>query len=101
MENKKHRWILYFIIITILTTVSVQLYWNYKNYEQNKQRVLNEIQLSLDNSIEAYYVNLSKKNHFAIIEPEKLTASDKLKKDKIWKDVFKTSGLKKEKSKIT
>lgn len=97
MENKKHRWVLYFIIITILTTVSVQLYWNYKNYEQNKQRVLNEIQLSLDNSIEAYYVNLSKKNHFAIIEPEKLTASDKLKKDKIWKDIFKTSGLKKRK----
>ncbi|QXP72711.1 HAMP domain-containing histidine kinase [Tenacibaculum sp. AHE15PA] len=97
MENKKHRWILYFIIITILTTVSVQLYWNYKNYEQNKQRVLNEIQLSLDNSIEAYYVNLSKKNHFAIVEPEKLTLSDELKKDEIWKNIFKKSGIKKNK----
>ena len=97
MENKKHRWILYFIIITILTTIGVQLYWNYKNYEQNKQRVLNEIQISLDNSIEAYYINLSKKNHFAIVEPENLTPSDKLKKDKIWKNIFKTSGIKKSK----
>ncbi len=97
MENKKHRWILYFIITTILTTIGVQLYWNYKNYEQNKQRVLNEIQISLDNSIEAYYVNLSKKNHFAIVEPENLTASDKLKKKRIWNNIFKTSGIKKRK----
>ncbi len=93
MENRKHRWILYFIVITILTTITVQLYWNYKNYEQNKQRVLNEIQISLDNSIEAYYINLSKKNHFTIVEPKSLTASDKLEKNKIWKTVFKKTGI--------
>lgn len=97
MKNQKHRWVLYFIIATILTTIIVQFYWNYKNYEQNKQRVLNEIQISLDNSIEAYYINLSKKNHFAIVEPESLTASDKLKKDNIFKDIFKKSGLKRNK----
>ena len=75
-------------------TISIQFYWNYKNYEQNKQRVLNEIQISLDNSIEAYYINLSKKNHFAIIEPKRLTASNKLKKEKIFENIFKKSGIK-------
>ncbi len=100
MENRKHRWVLYFIIATILTTITVQFYWNYKNYEQNKQRVLNEIQISLDNSIEAYYINLSKKNHFAIVEPKNLTASDKLKKDNIFKNIFKKSGLTKKKKTI-
>lgn len=73
----------------------VQFYWNYKNYEQNKQRVLNEIQISLDNSIEEYYVDFSKENHFAIVEPKKFTSSNKKQEEKIWKDIFKNTGLKK------
>lgn len=65
MNTKKYNWILYLISTTILVTVLVQLYWNYNNYLDNKQRVLNEIQSSLDISIEEYYTNLSKKNFFA------------------------------------
>ncbi len=53
-----------------MATIAVQLYWNYKNYELNRQRVLNEIQISLDNAIELYYTDLSKKNFIAIVESE-------------------------------
>lgn len=68
MNNQKNNWILYLIITTIIATITIQFYWNYKNYEQNKQRVINEIQISLDNSIEVYYADLSKQNFFAIVE---------------------------------
>ena len=69
MNTKKYNWILYLITVTILITVAVQLYWNYKNYEQNKQQIYNEIQLGLDNAVEEYYANISKKNFLTIVEP--------------------------------
>ncbi|MBA6155836.1 HAMP domain-containing histidine kinase [Tenacibaculum sp. S7007] len=81
MNTKKHNWILYLISATIIATVAIQFYWNYKNYEQNKQRVINEIQISLDNSIEIYYADLSKQNFFAIVE-ESTTKLDN-KKDTV------------------
>ena len=101
MKNKRKHWILYLIIVTILTTIVVQFYWNYKNYEQNKQRVLNEIQISLDNSIEAYYIDFSKKNHFAIVEPKQLSKSNEVKKNTIWKSIFRNAGISKNKKTIT
>lgn len=67
MNAKKHKWILYLIIITIIATFSVQFYWNFNNYLQNKQRVINEIRLSLDNSIEEYFAELAKENFTTII----------------------------------
>ncbi|WP_298779968.1 sensor histidine kinase KdpD [uncultured Polaribacter sp.] len=67
MNTQKHRWILYLIIITIITTITVQFYWNNKNYQENKQRVANEIQLSLDNAIEEYYAKLAKEDITTII----------------------------------
>ena len=67
MENKKYNWIFYLIAITIVATIAVQFYWNYKNYEENKQRVTNEIQLSLDNAVEEYYSSLAKKDFLTIL----------------------------------
>ena len=67
MNTKKYRWIFYFITATIITTIAVQFYWNYKNYEKNKQQVGYEIQLSLDNAIEEYYAELAKDDFTTII----------------------------------
>ncbi|MFQ3182190.1 MAG: Tfp pilus assembly protein PilE, partial [Polaribacter sp.] len=67
MNTEKHRWILYLIVLTIITTISVQFYWNYKNYEENKRQVTNEIQLSLDNAIEEYFAKLAKEEFTTII----------------------------------
>lgn len=69
MNNQKHNWILYLISATILATIAIQFYWNYKNYEQNKWRILNEIQLSLDTAVGEYYADLSKKNFLTIVKP--------------------------------
>ena len=68
MNAKNHHWILYLITTTIILTISVQLYWNYNNYLENKQQVRNEIQNSLDIAIDEYYTDISKSNFFAIID---------------------------------
>ena len=68
MNTQKYKWILYLIVITIITTIAIQFYWNFKNYEENKQRVANEIQLSLDNAVEEYYSSLAKSNFFSILK---------------------------------
>ena len=68
MNTKKYRWLLYAITLTVITTIAVQVYWNYQNYLQNKQRVANEIQLSLDNAIEEYFADLTKKSTVAFVD---------------------------------
>ena len=68
MNAKKQHWTLYFITATIVLTIAVQLYWNYNNYVDNKQRVKNEIQSSLDIAIDEYYTDLSKSNFFTSID---------------------------------
>lgn len=97
MNDKKHRWIFYLISATIIATITVQLYWNYKNYEQNKQYVVNEIQESLDNAIEEYFLKLGKENFYTIIQPNRTTKQDSLVKKNILNHIF--SPLKKNKVK--
>ena len=74
MNLKKQHWTLYFITATIVLTIAVQLYWNYNNYSENKQRVQNEIQSSLDIAIEFHSVLfvyfLSNYCNSNIIEPQ-------------------------------
>ncbi|WP_417786097.1 sensor histidine kinase [Tenacibaculum sp.] len=98
MNTKKHRWILYLISATIVVTILIQFYWNYKNYQQNKQRVINEIQLSLDNAVEEYYAALTKQNFFAIVEADKTTSKNNLNDKNIWKEVFSSQVEKKKDS---
>lgn len=56
MNQKKHKYIILFITITVIATVGLQLYWNLKNYKENEKRLINEVQIAFDNSIEHYYV---------------------------------------------
>ncbi len=67
VKQRNHRLLLYFIAGTILATIGLQLYWNIQNYQVNKQRLLNEVQISLDNGVEAYYSDLAKTDFFAFI----------------------------------
>ncbi len=68
MNKSKYSYLLILISLTITLTIAAQLYWNYNNYLVNKQRIVNEIQLSLDNSLEEYYADIAKNNYFSIIE---------------------------------
>ena len=60
MNKKNYKWVVYFIGVTIFTTITVQVYWNYREYQINKQNLISKVQLSLDNSVETYFANLTK-----------------------------------------
>ena len=87
MNTKKQHWTLYFIAATIVLTIAVQLYWNYNNYIDNKQRVKNEIQSSLDIAIDEYYSDLSKSNFFAIINYDSIKNKSSFLKDVLSKEI--------------
>ena len=55
MQERNYKAILYFIIVAILGTLAMQGYWNYKNFEDAKQQLINDVQISLDNAVNNYY----------------------------------------------
>ncbi|NRR90282.1 HAMP domain-containing histidine kinase [Winogradskyella undariae] len=67
MNNKRYRWILYTIIVVIAATISIQVYWNYKNYQTNKQQLINDVQVSLDKAVDDYYAALAERTTFGFI----------------------------------
>ena len=90
MNAKKQHWTLYFITATIVLTIAVQLYWNYNNYVDNKQRVKNEIQSSLDTAIDEYYTDVSKSNFFSIINNDSINNKNDLFND-FWSEDINSS----------
>lgn len=62
MNDSRYKIILYIIVGVIIGTIGIQVYWNFKNYSINKQQLVNEVQLSLDNAVETYYANLAEKS---------------------------------------
>ncbi len=59
MNDKKYSNTLYIIIVVILATIGIQTYWNYKNYLQNKQQLITDVQTSLDKAVDDYYSQLA------------------------------------------
>lgn len=71
MKSKNYKYILLFISLTILATIGLQLYWNVKNYRENKMRLINDVQIALDNSVENYYVEDVKNDFVAFVNNNK------------------------------
>ncbi|WP_179319077.1 sensor histidine kinase [Winogradskyella helgolandensis] len=67
MNDKRYRLILYTIIAVITATISIQVYWNYKNYQTNKQQLINDVQVSLDKAVDDYYTALAERTTFGFI----------------------------------
>lgn len=65
MNDVRYKWILNTIVFVILCTITIQVYWNYKNYLTNKQQLINDVQVSLDNAIETYYAGIAQHNTMA------------------------------------
>ena len=61
MNDKRYRYILYVIVTVIIATVAIQFYWNYKNYLNNKQQLIIDVQASLDKAVDDYYTNLAER----------------------------------------
>lgn len=92
MNENKYRWLLYIIITTIILTIAVQCHWNYKNYLQNKQNFINQVQVSFDNALDTYYADLAEANHMTLIDIETNNFNHKkhlshLKTDSIFKKI--------------
>lgn len=62
MQERHYKTVLYFISAVILTTLAIQVYWNYKNYQTGKQQLINDVQASLDNAVDRYYIDLATEN---------------------------------------
>lgn len=60
MKRNRYTYILYFIILVIIITFSIQLYWNYKNYRASKQQLVNDVQTSLDTAVDLYYEGIAR-----------------------------------------
>ncbi|SDR66505.1 two-component system, OmpR family, phosphate regulon sensor histidine kinase PhoR [Formosa sp. Hel1_31_208] len=59
MNDSKYKYILYVIVIVILSTIGIQAFWNYKNYQTNKQQLTKDVQTSLDKAVDDYYTALA------------------------------------------
>lgn len=66
MPNITFRRILYFICAVIAVTASIQLYWNYKNYIDGQQQLIREVQSSVDNAIDSYFIVMAERNTIGI-----------------------------------
>jgi signal transduction histidine kinase len=104
MESKVYKYILFIITLNVLATIGLQIFWNIKNYKENKRQLINEVQTAFDNSIEYYYVEDSKDDFLAFIgEGKEVSTSefmDNLKLDTVFKKT-KKKYLKAPKSKKT
>ncbi|WP_412561670.1 sensor histidine kinase [Winogradskyella sp. MIT101101] len=69
MNDKRYQWILYIIIAVIAITIGIQVFWNYKNYQTNKQQLINDVQISLDKAVDDYYAALAERTtlNFSLI----------------------------------
>ena len=66
MNDKRYKWILYTIVAVIAVTIGIQLFWNYKNYQSNKQQLINDVQVSLDKAVDDYYAALAERTTIGI-----------------------------------
>jgi len=66
MNDKRYKWILYIIVTVIITTIAIQVYWNYKNYQSNKRQLINEVQISLDKAVDDYYTDLAEQTTWGV-----------------------------------
>ncbi|WP_349352735.1 ATP-binding protein [Flagellimonas sp. MMG031] len=67
MEKFNGKWLVYLIAIVIGATICIQVYWNYKSYLTNKQQLINEVQIGLDNAVNSYYETLAQRNTVNIV----------------------------------
>lgn len=83
MNSKKLKWILYVIIVVIVSTIGIQVFWNYKNYQTNKQQLINDVQVSLDNAVDGYFENLAKEQTNSLFISSSHTCDSICKHDRL------------------
>ncbi len=66
MRDRKYMYLLVLITLVILTTLCIQLYWNYKTYKESEQQLVTDVQSTLDQSVDQYFTKKAKDNTLGI-----------------------------------
>lgn len=67
MKDKKYYYLLYLISVVIAITLAIQVYWNYKNYQEREQQLRIDLQTALDQSVEDYFTLRAKNNTISFV----------------------------------
>lgn len=62
MKKQQYRSIVYFIGVVVALTLTTQVYWNYRNYQEGKAQLIRDVQTSLNESVDRYYVDQAENN---------------------------------------
>ncbi|MGB3590256.1 MAG: HAMP domain-containing sensor histidine kinase [Nonlabens sp.] len=73
MNNRRYTYVLSLISVVILTTLAIQVYWNYKNYLESRRQLVADVQISLDQSVEDYFTLQAQEETFGIFSLNGLT----------------------------
>ena len=101
MKVKNYASIIIFISITILATIGLQVHWNIKNYKENKQRLINDVQIAFDNSSEFYYIEESKENYIGFVNRDDSVSDEQFMDDLKLDTVFKNYKAKRDQLKLS
>ena len=99
MNKKGYINIILIIGLTLVTTFGLQIYWNVKNYEENKQNLYREVIAAFDKSIDYYYLEDLKNDNIVIINGSKMGKIDLESEN--FKSLFKSRKEKKTYKKTT
>ena len=77
MNNKRHQTIIYIIASVIVFTIAVQVYWNYREYQINKEHLTSRVTRSLDNAVEDYFANITKSSFITLTTPDSTSTNNK------------------------
>lgn len=66
MNDKRYQYILYAIVTVIVATIAIQVYWNYKNYLNNKKQLVTDVQVCFDKAVDDYYAMLAEQSTYGI-----------------------------------
>lgn len=68
MKPLNYSYIIAFISFTVFATLGLQLYWNIKNYQENKVLLIQDVRATLNSSVDKYFIEQSKNNFFAFVK---------------------------------
>ncbi|AEE18745.1 sensor histidine kinase [Dokdonia sp. 4H-3-7-5] len=76
MKSNRYTYIIYSIATVIFITLAIQIYWNYKNYESGKEQLKREVQLSLNQAVDAYYEEVAIRNTLGLYSSDDTPDTD-------------------------
>jgi signal transduction histidine kinase len=62
MTKKQFSYLTFFTVLITVAIIAIQVYWNWKNFYDLKKSLTVDTQTAIDNSVDEYFIEVSKKN---------------------------------------